>query len=180
MEWPGPLSSCLIWLENHRIVKLGKALQAQVQHWAVSLSATSTHLWDTSGMVLPPLPWAPVPGLDHCSSEDIFTKISLNLPNLGPFPLSVVPSAQIVLMGAHHQQKQGEDAQTRTHSWTSSAKSSGTVLKTYTKPQLEQTCGFLTTCSNSIIKNSKFMILSCSELFFFSWRKWTPKIEVMS
>lgn len=39
--------------------------------------------------------------------------------------------------------------------------------KTYTKPQLEQAHGFLTTCINSITNNSKFMVLNCSALFFF-------------
>lgn len=40
--------------------------------------------------------------------------------------------------------------------------------KTYRKPQLEEEHGFLTTCINSIINISKFIVLSCSfwTLFF--------------
>lgn len=60
LEW------CVLGSWNHRIVKVGKGLkddqvQLLTQHHIhhMSLSAVSTHLLNTSGMVILPLPWEP-------------------------------------------------------------------------------------------------------------------------
>lgn len=100
-----PLSFCLIFFgkpqdcsawKSHRIVHFGKTLQAQ--HLPLSrVSKCHIHTLDHFRTKPDGAATTFFPGLDHCPSADIFTKISWNLPSLRPFPLSVVPQDRLSL-----------------------------------------------------------------------------------
>lgn len=168
------LSLCLIWLEeNLRIINLG---EAQVQH-SPHPQVPHPHIFGTfrdgvsttallQGFPTVPLKTFPLKSLSASPVWGHFLWVWSPQDRLSLWELTTTSRHNV-----------GLDAQTRTHSWASSGNPLAQCSKTYTKPQLEQAHGFLTTCINSIINNSKFIVLSCFELIFFSWRKWTPKID---